>query len=558
MKYSKEDIINVPDDYEGTKCPPSERFTYDPYLESNIINRFFFHWACTILRMSKKYRLTPSDLGKPSKKNDSHYFAQKLHRIWDDLGYKNKQSHALFKTVLRSNACSLIIVMILSALQAGLDYFSVIITKEFIDYFDKSGKKGNSSFSLDLPLWVLGLLFLGTQIFKTFFNLHTQMIQTNFGNRAGYELNCFIYNKILNYAPSGFIQRANHGEIINFIQIDSMRLSFLVSLAPNACVAPMMIGAYIYLLFDFFGLTFISGLVVLLSFMVSNYFIAKEFRKRQKLMMGKKDACMKVTTETLENIKILKLYNWENEFKNKILNARRIEMDFMANRYMISNINQTINWLCPTLVSIVTIGFYQLFNDSFNISTMLIGLSIFSKLQGPVRMLPNIINQTLETTVSLKRIEDFLKQPDIDKNLIKRGNYDENGEYAIKIDGGNFSWGVKQKKKSRWDLPGKKKKGMDKIKDIKINEENNIINDPDNNENALLPSSEDERSSISVSKDKAEKIKGLGNEEGNEIEIDGCKIQIPIPKGIDYDITLKNIKFEVKPGELVAIVGEVG
>ena len=395
MKYSKEDIINVPDDYEGTKCPPSERFTYDPYLESNIINRFFFHWACTILRMSKKYRLTPSDLGKPSKKNDSHYFAQKLHRIWDDLGYKNKQSHALFKTVLRSNACSLIIVMILSALQAGLDYFSVIITKEFIDYFDKSGKKGNSSFSLDLPLWVLGLLFLGTQIFKTFFNLHTQMIQTNFGNRAGYELNCFIYNKILNYAPSGFIQRANHGEIINFIQIDSMRLSFLVSLAPNACVAPMMIGAYIYLLFDFFGLTFISGLVVLLSFMVSNYFIAKEFRKRQKLMMGKKDACMKVTTETLENIKILKLYNWENEFKNKILNARRIEMDFMANRYVISNINQTINWLCPTLVSIVTIGFYQLFNDSFNISTMLIGLSIFSKLQGPVRMLPNIINQTL-------------------------------------------------------------------------------------------------------------------------------------------------------------------
>ena len=558
MKYSKEDIINVPGDYEGIKCPPSERFTYDPYLESNIINRFFFHWAFTILKMSRKYRLTPADLGKPSKKNDSHYFAQKLHHIWDDLGYKNKESHALFKTVLRSNACSLIIVMILSALQAGLDYFSVIITKEFIDYFDKSGRKGKSSFSLDLPLWVLGLLFLGTQIFKTFFNLHTQMIQTNFGNRAGYELNCFIYNKILNYAPSGFIQRANHGEIINFIQIDSMRLSFLVSLAPNACVAPMMIGAYIYLLFDFFGLTFISGLVVLLSFMISNYFIAKEFRKRQKLMMGKKDACMKVTTETLENIKILKLYNWENEFKNKILNARRVEMDFMANRYVISNINQTINWLCPTLVSIVTIGFYQMFNDSFNISTMLIGLSIFSKLQGPVRMLPNIINQTLETTVSLKRIEDFLKQPDINKNLIIRGNYDENGEYAIKIDGGNFSWGVKQKKKSRWDLPGKKKKRMDKIKDIKINEDDKIINDPDKNENALLPSSEDERTSIQVSKNEAEKIKGLGNEEGNEIEIDGCKIQIPIPKGIDYDITLKNIKFEVKPGELVAIVGEVG
>ena len=560
MKYSKEDIINVPDEFEGIRCPEAERYTYDPYLESNIINRFFFYWAYTILNMARKYRLSTSDLGKPSKKNDSHYFAQNLHRIWEDLNYKNKQNHALFKTVLRSNACSLVIVIILSAIQAGLDYFSVIITKMFIDYFDKTQTKEDS-----WPLWVLGLLFLGIHVVTTFLNLHTQMIQTNFGNRAGYELNCFIYNKILNYAPSGFIQRANHGEIINFIQIDSMRLSFLVMLAPNACVAPMMIGAYIYLLFDFFGLTFIAGLIVLLIFLVSNYFIAKEFRKRQKLMMGKKDACMKVTTETLENIKILKLYNWENEFKNKILNARKIEMDYMSNRYVITNINQTINWLCPTLVSIVTIGFYQIFNDSFNISTMLIGLSIFSKLQGPVRMLPNIINQTLETTVSLKRIEDFLKQPDINNDLVKRGEYDEKGEYAIKIDGGNFSWGVKQKKKSRWDLPGKKSKEIKNIKnlkkEIKINEDNDkdkdkddIMNNINMDENALLPSTTEKKDIIKENSDE----KNLGNEEGNEIEVDGCKIQIKIPKGIDYDVTLKNIKFEVKPGELVAIVGEVG
>ena len=42
MKYSKEDIINVPDEFEGIRCPEAERYTYDPYLESNIINRFFF------------------------------------------------------------------------------------------------------------------------------------------------------------------------------------------------------------------------------------------------------------------------------------------------------------------------------------------------------------------------------------------------------------------------------------------------------------------------------------------------------------------------------------
>ena len=172
-KYSKEDVIKVNEDFEGTRCPEAERYTYDPYLESNFINRFFFFWAFTILKMAQKYRLISSDLGKPSKKNDSHYFAQRLHYIWDDLDYKHASGHALFKTVLRSNACSLVIVVLLSAIQAGLDYFSVIITKQFIDYFDKSGKKGDSSIVLNLDLWVLGLLFLGTQIFSAFLKLNT-------------------------------------------------------------------------------------------------------------------------------------------------------------------------------------------------------------------------------------------------------------------------------------------------------------------------------------------------------------------------------------------------
>ena len=579
----KDDKKKLLEEDEGMDCPPAERYTYDPYLESNFINRFFFYWAYSILRMAKKYRLKTSDLGTPSANNNARIFAKNLHRIWDDLHYKDIENYALFKTVIRSNGCALITVMILSALQAGLDYFSVIITKQFIDFFNTTGPKDDSTFTLDLPLWALGSMFLGTQIIAAFLNLHTQMIQTNFGNRAGYELNCFIYNKILNYAPSGFIQRANHGEIINFIQIDSMRLSFLVAIAPNTFVAPLMIGAYIYLLFDFFGFTFISGLIVLLSFMVMNYFIAKAFRRRQKRMMGKKDICMKVTTETLENIKILKLYNWENEFKRKILDSRKVEMDFTAKRYVMTNLNQTVNWLCPTLVSIITIGIYQLFNDSFNISTMLIGLSIFTKLQGPVRMLPGVINSILETTVSLKRIEDFLKQPDINRDLIKRGKYDENGEYAIKISGGNFSWGVKQKKKqSRWFVPGKKGKkgppgppggfppmggegfpGKPGFKPGEGKKPEPKGPTPNFGNNEINTNSDSQRSTVMMQDPNRETQREVdennpGNEEGHEMIRDGCKIQVAVPKGIDFDLTLKNIDFEVKPGELVAIVGEVG
>ena len=469
-----------------------------------------------------------------------------MKRVWDELGYKNCQNLALFKTVLRTNACALFTVMCLSGILAGLDYFSVIITKQFIDYFNKSEQKEESIFSIDFPLWILGLIFLGTQIIIAFLNLHTQMIQNNFGVRAGYELNCFIYNKILNYSPSSFTQRASHGEIVNFIQIDSNRLSYLVVIAPNVFVAPLMIIAYIYLLFDFFGLTFIFGLSVLIIFFGLNYIIGKIFRKRQKRMMGRKDICMKATTETLDNIKILKLYNWENEFKKKILEAKRIEMDYTSKRFNMTILNTTLNWLCPTLVSIVTIGVYQQLNETFNISTMLIGLSIFSKLQGPIAMLPDVINSILETTVSMKRIEDFLKQPDTNKELIHKGEFDPNGEFSIKISKGYFSWGVKQIEKKKGDFINKTDKKQndsinfnDKIKSFeKKNNDNNLnknINSQEINENIETR-----------------------NEENNLLLAEDFKIQVEIPQGVEYDVTLKNIDLEIKPGELVGIVGEVG
>ena len=43
-------------------------------------------------------------------------------------------------------------------MQAGLDYFSVILTKQFIDYFNTTDIKNDSPFTIDAPLWVLSFM----------------------------------------------------------------------------------------------------------------------------------------------------------------------------------------------------------------------------------------------------------------------------------------------------------------------------------------------------------------------------------------------------------------
>jgi len=236
-------------------------------------------------------------------------------------------------------------------------------------------------------------------------------------------------------------------------------------------------------------------------------------------------------------------------FTKKILINRKEEMDRMYYVFIIFILTWFLFTSCPSILSCLTLGLYQYFNTSISIGTMLIGLSLFQRLQDPINQLPCVLSDFVEATVSLTRIENYIKQPDIIESNVHNSEYDINSEYAIKIENGNFSWGVKQHE-SKKDKNNEDKL-ENKLEENKI-EENISHRDTKNKINdinvPLIQNSE--RSTLQeIPKEK---------DESEEIIKDGCKIQIPVPEDIQYDVTLKNINLIVKPGEILGIIGEVG
>ena len=575
IESQKEDEeILIPEENTKQNFQP---FKNDPFLDSNFISRFFMYWAFKVLKISKKTKIKKEYLGKLNKEHDSTYFYDRINNIWENKGYKNYTKHALLWCILRSNLPKIMFVFCLSVTTAAADYFAVIFIKFFIDYFDED--KDKSSFIYDLSLWQLGLCFIVLQGISSFTEIHTLMHMNIVGNRAAFELNCFIYKKILNASPSSFTQRATEGEIVNFVQVDSMRLSWMIMTSPNVFINPIQIVAYSYLLFDFFSFSFFAGLGILLIFFLINLKISKLFHYYQKKMLEKKDIRMRASTETFENIKILKLYSWEKQFMKKCLLTRKDEMDAMRTRFNVTTTNISLFWLCPSLVACGTLGFYQYLNDKLSISTMLIGLSLFNKLQGPIRQLPSIINNLIESAVSMKRIEEFIRQPQTIEEYLHRGEYDPKGEFAIKIKGGNFSWGVKQEEKKKKDKDKEnKEKDNKKDKEEKLDTVDDMIKDDDNGDKDkneelgdshrntknkieelnpdLVPSSGRETKFDEIKTDS--KKNNIAIKEGDHYIKDGCKIQIDFPKNVQFDVTLKDINIEIKPGEILGIIGEVG
>ena len=75
-----------------------------------------------------------------------------------------------------------------------------------------------------------------------------------------------------------------------------------------------MFGLAITLCFYEFGISFFSGLGVVVIAIIANLLIGIGLNKIQKVLMRRKDARMSVTTEAINSIKMLKLNDWESNF----------------------------------------------------------------------------------------------------------------------------------------------------------------------------------------------------------------------------------------------------
>ena len=119
-------------------------------------------------------------------------------------------------------------------------------------------------------------------------------------------------------SPASLKGKSNQGEIINFLQVDSMKISMMMISSPGILIIPFQILIYIYLLFRFFGISFLFGFLALLIFISINFYIQNLYRILQKELLKRKDARMKITSETINSLKIIKLYAWEEEFLERV------------------------------------------------------------------------------------------------------------------------------------------------------------------------------------------------------------------------------------------------
>ena len=548
----------------------------DPFTSANYLSRLFLYWAYKIIKLGNLVTLKSEYFGTLKGKYSSVQFLKSIKNIWDTKGYKFRKTLPLVQAGFRANLNYVIIVFVCSLIKTLVNLLSIDLFREYMKRFGmtKEEMEKDTSFYSIFSHTQIGIICLGIKLFEIFFDRRCNEYQTFMAFKSSSEFQCLLFEKLIKVSPSSMKERAESGQVTNFMQIDAHRLTFLMRSSPEVLTIPTNLIGYCYMLFKFFGVSFIFGIITLLLFMLINVLFSKKFKKLQKKQMALKDKRMKKITETFNNIKILKLYAWEDEFKDKINESRENELSNLVERFNAQNLNSTIQWFAPVATSVISIGAYQYFHDTLKIEDIMTSLRIFNSIQGPIRMIPGLVNNFNEVAISMKRIQKYLFQDEINPgNVIRNDSYMDENDLSIRIVNGNYSWGVPPTSLAEIKMQDLQARGisLDKKPDKKFGKKDNMLKnkiefqkkDLDNSEQTsddLIADTDSEQTNeISTKINELDLEAGLGieNMPGKEekVERDIKKVK---KKVNPLEPVLKNINCEIKKGEFICIIGEVG
>ena len=143
--------------------------------------------------------------------------------------------------------------------------------------------------------------------------------------------------------------------------------------------------------------------------------------KYQFAQMKKKDERVRIITEILNGMKVLKLYGWEKSFLSRI-NEIRVEEVEQLRIFQYLEASQFFAWTsAPLIVALASFATFVLIDPVNNIldsQTAFVSLTLFNTMRGPLFLLPFGIVSIIQGLVSIGRIDTFLNMEEINQQNV--------------------------------------------------------------------------------------------------------------------------------------------
>uniref|UniRef100_A0A8B9G8H3 Canalicular multispecific organic anion transporter 1 n=1 Tax=Amazona collaria TaxID=241587 RepID=A0A8B9G8H3_9PSIT len=258
------------------------------------------------------------------------------------------------------------------------------------------------------------------------------------GTQVRASLIAAIYKKSLTMS-SATRKESTVGETVNLMSADAQRFMDMANFIHQLWSSPLQIILSIVFLWGELGPSVLAGLAVMVLLIPINWFLVAKSRTIQVRNMKNKDERMKIMSEILNGIKILKLFAWEPSFEKRVNEIRAHELKNLLNFSYLQSVSVFVFTCAPFLVSLASFAVYVLVdeNNILDAQKAFTAISLFNVLRFPMAMLPLVLSSLVQTNVSTVRLERYLAGEDLDTSAIHHSPIEGS---AVRFSEATFAW----------------------------------------------------------------------------------------------------------------------
>jgi len=492
------------------------------FEKANLFSRLTFHYLQPLVSKGFKNPLANKDIeGMVPVHIKTQFSHDLLNNKWQAAVVKAKakgQKPSLFMTIMKAYGPSWVPIMIYRIIASTLTYVLPQLLNELLGFIGSYQQDGTPQ-----PL-ALGIILAFGMFFASLANsfFMAQYFQTcmNVGIEARTALIAMIYRKSLKLS-SAAKQKSTAGEINNHMSVDAERWPDAITFMPMFISIPYELAIGLWMLYMQIGWSVFVGLATIIALIPIQGIIAKYFMKAKAAKLEAMDGRVRMMNEILSGIKIVKLYGWEDSFRDRVNVYRRREVATLRQIGIVFSFLSIMFQSVPLLVALVSFAVYATHGGEnmgpgdISPQRVFVSISLFGMLNRPIGMLSHIIAEAIGVTVATRRIQKFLLAEEVSDDTIEsiKTLPEDPSVPLIEIKNGVFAW-------------------------------------------------ETEGPEVETEKERLAREK-VENKKQKQLEKEAVKAGKPIPEKPvpvekNYGPTLTDINLTISRGDLTAIVGRVG
>uniref|UniRef100_A0A3Q2PI33 Multidrug resistance-associated protein 4 n=1 Tax=Fundulus heteroclitus TaxID=8078 RepID=A0A3Q2PI33_FUNHE len=374
---------------------------------SHLRSWFCFSWLTPLLHVGHKQRLNQNDMYSVLPEDRSERLGEELQRFWaheERRAAKElrdpKLSRVLIKAYGKSYALAGVYVFSLEAIKV----VQPLLLGKIIEFFENYRQEDTGSLYMAYGYAAaMSVSTFGLTILQHLY--YYQVIRI--GMRIRVAMCHMIYKKALRLSSEAMGQTTT-GQIVNLLSNDVNRFDEIILNLHYLWVGPLQALVIIVFLWKEIGPSCLTGVAVIALMMPVQTWFGKLFERalcRSKTAVLT-DSRIRIMSEVVSGIRIIKMYAWEKPLSALITEVRGKEIHQIMKSSYLRGLNMASFFASSKITVFVTFTVYALLGNTITASSVFVTVSLYGTIKLTVTLFfPLAIEKLSETVVSIHRIK---------------------------------------------------------------------------------------------------------------------------------------------------------